>query len=90
MAIISRRTMIMEILPGAAVATAGVTAIGWAATPEVAHATPLGISRGSRAPIDDIVQKAQVVVVSPSRRRRRRHRRWVCWWRRGRRICGWR
>ena len=22
--------------------------------------------------------------------RRRPRRRWVCWWRRGRRICGWR
>ncbi|RXT54087.1 twin-arginine translocation signal domain-containing protein [Bradyrhizobium betae] len=21
---------------------------------------------------------------------RRRRRRWVCWWRRGRRVCGWR
>jgi hypothetical protein len=23
-------------------------------------------------------------------RHRRRRRRWVCWWHRGRRICGWR
>jgi hypothetical protein len=21
---------------------------------------------------------------------RRRRRRWVCWWHRGRRVCGWR
>lgn len=33
------------------------------------------------------VEKAQVVVVGPRRRRRRR---WVCWWHRGRRVCGWR
>ena len=32
-------------------------------------------------------EKAQVVVVNPRRQRRRR---WVCWWRRGRRVCGWR
>jgi hypothetical protein len=41
-----------------------------------------------------MVQKAQVVVVAPGRGRRRWHRnrrqRWVCWWHRGRRICGWR
>ena len=30
-------------------------------------------------------QKARVVVVAPRRRRR-----WVCWWHRGRRVCGWR
>lgn len=42
--------------------------------------------------------EAQVVVVGPRHRnnwhhshnRRRSHRRWVCWWHRGRRICGWR
>jgi hypothetical protein len=74
MAIISRRTMIMDILSGAAVAAAGVAAIGWAATPEAVHATPLGISRESRVQMNDMVQKAQVVVVAPGRRRRRWHR----------------
>jgi hypothetical protein len=88
MAAISRRTMIMDIVPGAAVAIAGVATIGWAVAPEVAHATPLGVSKASRVPIDDMVQQAQIVV--GPRRRRRRHRRRVCWWRRGRRICGWR
>jgi hypothetical protein len=42
--------------------------------------------------------EAQVVVVGGSRNwrhprhhhRRHRHRRWVCWWHRGRRVCGWR
>lgn len=42
--------------------------------------------------------EAQVVVVGPHHRhhwhhhhhRRRHHRRWVCWWHRGRRVCGWR
>jgi hypothetical protein len=34
----------------------------------------------------DDVKRAQAVVV----RGRPRRRRWVCWWRRGRRVCGWR
>ena len=42
--------------------------------------------------------EAQVVVVGSRHRnhwhhpnhRRRAQRRWVCWWHRGRRICGWR
>lgn len=33
-------------------------------------------------------QKAQVVIVAP--RHRHRRARWVCWWHRGRRVCGWR
>jgi len=37
--------------------------------------------------LDGFVEKAQVVVVGPHRRPRRR---WVCWWHRGRRVCGWR
>jgi hypothetical protein len=47
----------------------------------------LGIAKNG-AKVDELVQRAQVVVVGP--RRRRRHRRWVCWWHRGRRVCGWR
>jgi len=34
---------------------------------------------------DDV--KHVQVVVRPARPRRRR---WVCWWHRGRRVCGWR
>ena len=38
--------------------------------------------------LNDLVERAQVVVVGP--RARPRRRRWVCWWHRGRRVCGWR
>jgi hypothetical protein len=41
--------------------------------------------------------EAQVVVTGPRHRpqwhhrhTRHRPRRWVCWWHRGRRVCGWR
>jgi hypothetical protein len=88
MAAMSRRAMLMNILPGAVVAIAGVGTIGWAVAPEVADAIPLGIAKGSHVKVDDLVEEAQVVVVGPNRRRR--HRRWVCWWHRGRRVCGWR
>ena len=43
------------------------------------------IHKGVVADSDPLIQKAQTVIVGPRRRRR-----WVCWWRRGRRICGWR
>jgi hypothetical protein len=38
---------------------------------------------------NDMIAKVQVVVVGP-RRPPPRRRRWVCWWHRGRRVCGWR
>ncbi len=82
----SRRAMLMNVLPGAAIAIAGVGTIGWAVAPDVADAMPLGVAKGAHAEVDDLVVKAQVVVVHPRRRRRR----WVCWWHRGRRRCGWR
>jgi hypothetical protein len=47
------------------------------------QAMPIDASAVAHA--DPSIRKAQVVVVGPRRRRR-----WVCWWRRGRRICGWR
>jgi hypothetical protein len=87
-AAMSRRAMLTNVLPSAVVAIAGVGTIGWVIAPEVAGAVPLGISKGSRFQADDLIEKAQVVVVGPSRRRGRRRR--VCWWRRGRRVCGWR
>jgi hypothetical protein len=88
MAAMSRRTMIMDILPGAAVAVVAVGTVGWAVAPETADAMPLGLTKGARISMDDEpVHQAQAVVVGPRRRRRRR---WVCWWRRGRRVCGWR
>ena len=82
----SRRAMLTNILPGAVVAVAGVGTIGW----EVADAMPLALAKGNHFKVDDLVEKAQVVVVHPGHRRSRRGRRWVCWWHRGRRRCGWR
>ena len=90
MTAMSRRAMLTKVLPGAAVAIAGVGAIGCAVAPEAADAMPLAIAKGNQVKVDDLVVKAQVVVVNPSRRRGRRRRRWVCWWHRGRRRCGWR
>jgi hypothetical protein len=81
---ISRRTMLTDILPGAAVAITGVATVGWVIAPKAADAMPLGIAKANGAKIDELVQRAQVVVVGPRRGRRR------CWWHRGRRVCGWR
>jgi hypothetical protein len=74
---IDRRALIRGILCGAAVAAAG-RAVG----SETANAIPLD----DRIPaaLHDSVKKAQVWV-GPGPRRVRR-----CWWRRGRRVCGWR
>jgi hypothetical protein len=87
MTAMSRRAMLTNVLPGVAVAIAGVGAIGWAVAPEAADAMPLAIVKENHVKVDDLTVKAQVVVVNPRRRRRRR---WVCWWHRGRRRCGWR
>jgi hypothetical protein len=94
----SRRTLIMNFLPGAVVAVAGAGTIALAIAPEAANAVSLGASKAGQMKVDHLVEEAQVVVVgSPHRRRhrhhrrhRRHHRRWVCWWHRGRRVCGWR
>jgi hypothetical protein len=91
----SRRILIMDILPGAMVAIAGVGTIACAVAPEPANAVPLGASKAGQMKVDDLEEAQVVVVGSPHRRhhrrrRRRHHRRWVCWWHRGRRICGWR
>jgi hypothetical protein len=76
----SRRAMLTDMLPGAAVAIAGVATIGWVIAPNAGDAMPLGIAK-TNAGIDDLVQRVQAVVVRPRRRR--------CWWRRGRRVCRW-
>ena len=86
MTAMSRRFLITKTLPGAAVAIAGIGTIAWTVTPDVAEAVPLAVSRGVPLKVEDLVEKAQVIVVP----RRHRRRRWVCWWRRGRRVCGWR
>jgi hypothetical protein len=56
--------------------------------PNVAEAVPLALEKSLAEKADSLVEEAQVVVVNP--RRRGRRRRWVCWWNRGRRVCGWR
>lgn len=87
----SRRTLLRDFLPSAAVATAGVTTVGWAFMPKVAEAVPSIVDTTNRMQIDDLVEKAQVVVHHHHHHHRsRRHRRRVCWWHRGRRVCGWR
>ena len=93
MAAIDRRTLLRDILPGAVVLAAGVTTVGFAVMPKVAEAIPLVIDKTNALRGDHLAEKAQVVVVGPRRRhwrRNRRGQRWVCWWRRGRRVCGWR
>ncbi len=76
MTVIDRRAMLGKTFGAAAVA-----AFGLVLTPKLALSAPLTISRGPAATTESLVQEAVVVV-----RRRRR----VCWWRRGRRVCGWR
>lgn len=91
MATIDRRTLLRDILPGAVVTAAGMTAIGSVGLSLVpssaAQAAPLTMDKINALRTGEPAEKAQVVVVGPRRRRRRR---WVCWWRRGRRVCGWR
>jgi hypothetical protein len=76
---IDRRTMLRDLLGGAAVAT-----VGPALTPDAADTAPLTLEKNLAAKTDRAVEQAQVVI-GPRRRRR-----WVCWWSRGRRVCGWR
>jgi hypothetical protein len=78
---IDRRALTRGILFGAAVAAAGL-----AGPSETTSAMPLD----GRIPdsLDDWTEKTQVWV-GPGPRRWRRRRVWRCWWRRGRRICGW-
>ena len=77
MKMIDRRRLIGAILCGASA--------GLALTPGTLEAMP--IDAGVPDGLDGFIEKAQTVVVRSPRRRRRR---WVCWWRRGRRVCGWR
>lgn len=98
----SRRTLLANILPGA-VAVAGAATVGLSLTSRAASAMPAGMPKLDPAKLDDLVEKAQVVIVHPPHRphphrphphrpppRHRHKRRWVCWWERGRQVCGWR
>ena len=55
-----------------------------AGPPGALEAMPIDAGVAKR--LDGFVEEAQAVVV----RRPPRRRRWVCWWHRGRRVCGWR
>jgi hypothetical protein len=76
---IDRRGFALAILCCAAAA-------GLALRPSAIQAMPFGelVKPGQ----NDLIEKIQAVVVAPRRRPRRRV--WRCWWRRGRRVCGWR
>lgn len=87
MVAIDRRALLRDVLPGALVVAAGITTVGVSLLPKAAEAMPLATDKTNALKIGDRAEKAQVVVVGP---RRRRGRRWVCWWHRGRRVCGWR
>jgi hypothetical protein len=76
---IDRRALARAILFGAAAAGLGLVS---------GAATAMPLDDRVPGPLDDWIEKAQVVVVGPRRRPRRRVRR--CWWNRGRRVCGWR
>ena len=80
MATMDRRKFLVAALYGAG---AGV-----ALTSGATKAEPLdaGTVRRLADELQTDVQRAQVVIVNPRPRRRR----WVCWWNRGRRVCGWR
>jgi hypothetical protein len=90
MAAIDRRTLLREVLPGAVVVAVGVTTAGFVFMPKVADAVPLAMDKANALKVDPFAEKAQFVVGPRRRRWRRGGRRWVCWWRRGRRVCGWR
>ena len=93
MTAIDRRTMLRTLLGGAVAAAAGL-----ALMPDQAVSAPLTIDKALTPPAETLVEKAAVVVhrhrrstvVVHRRHHHRRHRRHVCWWHRGRRVCGWR
>jgi hypothetical protein len=60
MTAISRRNLLTQLLPGAAVAAAGVATIGWTIAPESADALPLGMAGAARVEVDELVEKAQI------------------------------
>jgi hypothetical protein len=75
---LDRRTLLAAMLGGIAVVGSAPSSV---AATTIATPTPGLIARSGLQPL----HKAQMVVVGPRRRRR-----WRCWWRRGRRVCGWR
>ncbi|HEU0158593.1 MAG TPA: hypothetical protein VFR00_04740 [Hyphomicrobiaceae bacterium] len=74
---LDRRTLLAAMLAGIAVVGSASTSV---AATTIAAPPPGLIPRTGLQPL----HKVQVVV-GPRRRRR-----WRCWWRRHRRVCGWR
>jgi hypothetical protein len=84
---INRRAMVRRILCGAAVVGVSLTFL-----PGAAEAMPIDASpaKGSDWLIEDVQWSTHGNTWRGNNWNRRRGRRWVCWWHRGRRVCGWR
>jgi len=74
---IDRRRMLRDVLCGGAVA-----AVALALTADELNSAPLALEKDLAKQAADLAEDAGW--------RRGRRRRWVCWWHRGRRVCGWR
>jgi hypothetical protein len=64
--------------------------MGFVVMPKVVRATPLASSLASAVKPDGLVEKARVTIHVHPRRHYRHRRHHHCWWRGGRRVCGWR
>jgi hypothetical protein len=87
---IDRRSALRGILCVAVAAGCSTTLL-----PAPAEAMPLAPQKNLAPQTDNLTHKTQLGVGPPPRplpvrHRRRRRRRWQCWWRRGRRVCGYR
>ena len=96
---IDRRNVLRGILCAAVAAGVGANSF-----PSTTEAMPLALEKDLGSKVDDLKVKTQAVpsrppgrpAARPPRRppprrpHHRRRRRWVCWWHRGRRVCGWR
>jgi hypothetical protein len=84
---INRRAIVRGILRGAAVVGAGL------ALPfGVAEAMPIdaNLANAPEGLIEDVQWGPPPRHWHGNNWNGRRGRRWVCWWNRGRRVCGWR
>ena len=74
---IDRRRVLRDVLCGGAVA-----AVGLVLTAAELESAPIALEKDLADKTPDLAEDAGW--------RRGRRRRWVCWWSRGRRVCGWR